>query len=295
MLSLAQSSDSIFCIEWIPSESGPKVLQYKKIKTRSNYTTYKNFLDPILSDFILSSSNESNALSLSLDINNIGLSSFKYDDKISFKDYTQWYEKKVLGPYIANNYDIYYYKLYDVDNIAMVFYIGRELKNNIIKSCSSNSFEIKHLGVDIFSANISVNQIYKPQKTDSYIIWKIHKNNIHYMTYFKNNYLKHYIKVRIGKNINILQNIGSEDLQNKIISLLEFLLLDKKEPIPFVDNIYVYQMKSDFSFIKKIINKNKKIKIMDIGSKFLNKRKKGINYSLVGFNENGNSLKGIDV
>ena len=295
MLSLAQSSNSIFCLEWIPSESGPKVLQYKKIKTRSNYTTYENFLDPVLSNFILSSSNESNALSLSLDINNIGLSSFKYDNKIPFKDYTQWYEKKVLGSYIANNYDIYYYKLYDVDNIAMVFYIGRELKNNIIKSCSTNNFKIKHLGIDIFSANISVNQIYKPKKTDSYIIWKIHKNNIHYITYFKNNYLKHYIKVRIGKNINILQNIGLEDLQNKIISFFEFLLLDKKEPISFVDNIYVYQMKSDFSFMKKIINKNKKIKIMDIGSKFLNKGKKGINYSLVGFNENGNSLKGIDV
>ena len=44
-----------------------------------------------------------------------------------------------------------------------------------------------------------------------------------------------------------------------------------------------------------MLKKNKKIKIMDIGSKFLNKNKKNINYSLIGFNENGNSLKGIDV
>ena len=106
MLSLAQSSDNVFCVEWIPSESGPKVLQYKKIKACFNYTTYQNFLDSILSDFPISSFNESKALSLSLDINNIGLTSFKYDDKISFENYTQWYEKRVLGSYIINNYDI---------------------------------------------------------------------------------------------------------------------------------------------------------------------------------------------
>ena len=34
---------------------------------------------------------------------------------------------------------------------------------------------------------------------------------------------------------------------------------------------------------------------MDIGLEFLKISKRNTNYSLIGFNENGNSLKGIDV
>ena len=103
------------------------------------------------------------------------------------------------------------------------------------------------------------------------------------------------MKIRINKNINILQNIGSEDLRNQLISSIRSLVFTEDNSVSFTDNIYVYQTKSDFSFIKKIVNKNKKIKIMNISSNFLNKNKKNINYSLIGFNENGNSLKGIDV
>ena len=131
MLSLAQSYNNVFCIEWIPSESGPKILKYKKIKASFNCSTYVNFLDFILSDFNISSSNDSNALSLSLDIDNVGLTSFKYDDKIPFKDYTQWYQEKILGSYIINNYDIYYYQLYDAENIAMVVYINNKTRDFI--------------------------------------------------------------------------------------------------------------------------------------------------------------------
>ena len=101
-------------------------------------------------------------------------------NQIPFEDYTQWYEEKVLGSYIIKNYDIYYYRLYDSHNIAMVIYINKEIKKNIIESCNENNFKIKHLGIDIFSANISLNQIYKPKKITSYILWKVHKNNIHY-------------------------------------------------------------------------------------------------------------------
>ena len=93
-------------------------------------------------DFTLNSSNQSNVLALSLDVEKVGISSFKYDDKILFEDYIEWYEEKVLGSYIINNYDIYYHKLYDVNNIAMVIYIGKELKNNIIESCRKNNFTI---------------------------------------------------------------------------------------------------------------------------------------------------------
>ena len=60
--------------------------------------------------------------------------------------------------------------MYDAENIAMVIYINKDLKNNIIKSCNKNNLKIQHLGIDIFSANITVNQIYKPKKTNIRLI-----------------------------------------------------------------------------------------------------------------------------
>ncbi len=295
MLSLAQSSNSIFFLEWIPSESGPKVLQYKKKKISFNSTTYQNFLTSILSDFSISSSNESKALSLSLNIDNIGITSFKYDNALPFKDYIKWYQEKVLGSHIMNNYDVYYYKLYDVKGIAMVIYINKKIKKNILESCDKNNLELKHLGIDIFSANISLNQIYKRKKIKSHILWKVAKNNIHYITYFKDNNLTHYMKIRVSKDIIPLQYIGSKENQKKIVLFITSLLNNKKKLKSPTNNIYVYQTKSDSLFIKKIIKKYKNIKLMDIGLKFLDVNRKNTNYSIIGFNENGNSLKGIDV
>ena len=65
----------------------------------------------------------------------------------------------------------------------------------------------------------------------------------------------------------------------------------------FYNQIYVYQTKNNYDLLKKIsmIDSNK-ITVMDIGSKFLNKNLKNkISYNLLSFNENGNSLEGIDV
>ena len=106
MLSLAQSSGSLFCVEWVPSESGPKVIQYKKIKANFDCSTYENYLDFVLSEFNISSLDLSNMLTLSLSLNHVGLTSFKYDDSISFENYTKWYEQQILGSHIVNNYEL---------------------------------------------------------------------------------------------------------------------------------------------------------------------------------------------
>ena len=49
---------------------------------------------------------------------------------------------------------------------------------------------------------------------------------------------------------------------------------NKKKLNPPTNNIYIYQTKSDLSFIKKIIKKYKYIKLMDIGLKFLDVNRK---------------------
>ena len=120
MLSLAQNAQSFFCIEWIPTENGPSVVNYNKIKLSNPLNSYKNFLDKVFNHADFNFQNDSKTITLSLDINNVGITSFKYDSMIPLEDFRNWYEKKILGAYIVDNYDIYYYPLEDTkENIVM--------------------------------------------------------------------------------------------------------------------------------------------------------------------------------
>ena len=181
----------------------------------------------------------------------------------------------------------------------MVIYISKDLKNNILNSCAKYNYELRHLSIDIFSANHAIH-IYNSSSNDRHILWKIGKRNVHYLLYYERDVLKCYLKLKCGKKIECIQSIGEKSLRNDLISLINSFFNDNIEiNANFYDKIYLYQSKSNFELLEKIYNQNKNnIIIMDIGSKFLNREKvsrKNNNYHLLGYNENGNSLKGIDV
>jgi hypothetical protein len=291
LLSLAQSADYLFCLEWTPSDTGPKVLQYKKIKFNPSQKSYKNFLDASLIDFKKSSINPSNSMSLSIDIDNVLLTSFNYDLNIDLEDYTKWYEDNVLNPHIVNNFDIYYYPLNNKENSMMVVCINKKLKANIIASCKKHKYDLVHLTFDIFSAGIAA-KVYRKENVRNYLIWKIGKNNYHYGLFYENDDLKHFIKVKKRNKIECIQSIGDNFLKIKLIKMFESAILGKKLEANFLDKIFLYQSKTNFELLKFLASKNK-IHIMDIGSKLLGK--KTPHYSLLGYNENINSLRGIDV
>ena len=291
MLSLAQSADYLFCLEWTPSDTGPKVLQYKKIKFNPSQKSYKHFLDASLIDFKKSSINPSNSMSLSIDIDNVLLTSFNYDLNIDLEDYTKWYEDNVLNPHIVNNFDIYYYPLNNKENSMMVVCINKKLKANIIASCKKHKYDLVHLTFDIFSAGIAA-KVYRKENVRNYLIWKIGKNNYHYGLFYENDDLKHFIKVKKRNKIECIQSIGDNFLKIKLIKMFESAILGKKLEANFLDKIFLYQSKTNFELLKFLASKNK-IHIMDIGSKLLGK--KTPHYSLLGYNENINSLRGIDV
>jgi len=297
LLSLSRSSNRVYCIEWIPTESGPTVLNYKKLSYNSQL--YTNFLDSVFNDFEVKNTNDINKIiTLSLDIDSVCVTSFRYDSRVPLDDQIEWYQNNFLGKYIIDNYDIYYYPMDTNNNEVMVIYVSKDLKNNILNSCEKYGYELRHLGIDIFSANHIVH-IYDYSINNKYILWKIGKGNNHYLLYYEREILKHYIRLKYGKKIEHIQSIGEHSLRNDLISLISSLLDDNIETNSnFYDKIYLYQSKSNFELLEKIYNQDKnKIVIMDIGSKFLNKgvTRKNNNYNLLGYNENGNSLRGIDV
>jgi len=292
LLSLSQTSNSLFCIEWIPTGIGPKVINYKKIP--ANFYRYNNFLDTLFNDFSIDNNDDINkVITLSLNIDDVCITSFKYDSSISLEEKIVWYEKFFLGKYIVDNHDIYYYPINE--DTCMVVYISKELKENILKSCNKYGYDLQHLTVDIFSANHAVH-IYDHSLEDNYILWKIGKNKQHYLLYYEKAVLKHYLNFNNGKKIDCIQSIGEKSLRNNLINLVDSLLNsnDSKINCNIYNKIYLYQSKTNTELLKRIFSKDKdNIIIMDIGSKFFNK--KNNSYNLLTYNENGNSLRGIDV
>ena len=297
MLSISQASNCLSCVEWLPSESGPSVVQYKKIDFQDK--SFINFLEnvSINLDKKIHESTSKN-LALSLDSNNVSISSFKYDKSITLKEKIDWYENIFLGPYVLKNYDIYYYSLEPFSFEVLVIYIDKQIKKNILESCEKYGFNLKHLSIDIFSANSSLNMYNKPK--DDYILWKIGKNKNQSILFFKDKKLSNYVNLNLFKNVEILQSVGTEYYTEKLVYLIENIVSNqqiKSLDDDFYNQIYVYQTKNNYELLKKIYKIDSDIiTVMDIGSKFLNKNLKNkISYNLLSFNENGNSLEGIDV
>ena len=92
----------------------------------ASHNTYE---DNGLKIFDKTSLNTSNSLTLSIDINNILITSFNYDSNIKLEEYVEWYKNKILNPYILDNFDIYFYPLNNKENSIMVICINNEIKN----------------------------------------------------------------------------------------------------------------------------------------------------------------------
>ena len=294
MLSLSQNSDNFYFIEWVPSEKGPQVIEYKKIKSLAFQNKFKNFLDDIFKKKNKYSFNESSTLALSLDIDNIGITSIPYEKHIPLNQYVDWYIKKYLGKFINDEFDLYFYEVYDSTEI-LVIYINKEIKKNILSSCQKYEIDLMHLSVDFFSANIMATQVFGANKHKDYIVWKIGRNNIHYLSYYKDNQFAHYIKIKSLKKIECILSVGNNTFKNILLDISENILINNKYNQE--SKIFIYQNKASKNKISDIIKLNKnKIILMDIGIKFLDKKNnKSPHFNLLSFNENGNSLRKIDV
>jgi len=295
LLSLAQSGNHLFCLEWTPSDTGPKILQSKKIRFNHTKSPFKNFLDYTFKNINKNSLNTSDSITISIDIDSVLVTSFNYDSNVDINEYIDWYKHEILNPYLLDNFDIYFYPLNNDENSVLVICINKKIKKNIIESCEKHKFDLNHLTIDVFSASSAIN-IYKKKNVKKYLLWKVNKNNYHYGLYYENNDLKHIIKIKKSNKIECIESIGDKKIEKDLIQLFESVLFKNKVNKTYIDKIFVYQTKTSSELIKKISTINK-IVIMDIGSKVFKKKsnKKGIQFNLLGFNENSNSLRGIDV
>ena len=96
MFSLSQSDNGYYCFEWVPTENGPKIIQYEYIKTKK-INHIDTALEKVIESFNPQTKHESKSLSLTLNINNIIISSYRVDTDYSLEDSLLWYNENIIN------------------------------------------------------------------------------------------------------------------------------------------------------------------------------------------------------
>lgn len=294
MLSIAQSDHGYHCFEWVPTEKGPRVVNFSNIKDK-NCCINNDFEIPI-SSFKIKNNKNSNSLSVVLNSKNVNITSFTINHIDNASQSIIWYENNILNKDYLKNYDVFYYpmKAYKKHQELLVIAVKRNLKEKIISLASEYSYKLMYLSVDIFSAYTLVRQMHNIPQNQNLLLWKIDKNNFHCLTYYEEGFLSSFMIVKCNKkSFNIIKKIGCLKSIDIIEKFILKTIIGKKNCIE-LSNVFVYQNKKNESLIKSFVNDKKmKIKLLDLSRIFQNKTKNP--YNFLSYVENGISFRGIDV
>ena len=179
MLSIAQSENGYHCFEWIPTEKGPKVINFKFFK-ENNCTSINDF-EKVISSY------QSHSLSVILNIQNVNISSIKMDPDDRLSNIIKWYQDKILNKEFLKQHEMFYYPLnpgYKSTPI-LILSIRKKIKSDIITLSKNKGYDLMYLSVDIFSAAILVKQVYKIKANQNMLVWKIEKNKTHCFVFYE--------------------------------------------------------------------------------------------------------------
>lgn len=296
MLSISQTSRGFFCIEWISTEQGPKIINLEHLKSDIDFSN-KNDLESILELYKSNVKSDSKSLSIILNSNKLLTSKIEVLDSLDRNnDIIDWHESNILGKEFCNNYYNYYFPVYS-DNLYnyLCVYLPRKIKDNIINSSFSLGYEMRYLSIDIFSAALGARQVFYNEINSEYLIWKICNKNLHRLVLYNGNKLNAYIEIYKKNNQFISKKyIGSKENESLLINCVNEILINKSNFHRF-NNIYVYQTKQNKSDINRIIDLNfKNIKILNF-NKMIDSTKEYNPLKYISYVENGIVFKGIDI
>mgnify|MGYP006098227751 FL=1 len=296
MLSISQTSRGFFCIEWISTEQGPKIINLEHLKSDIDFSN-KNDLESILELYKSNVKSDSKSLSIILNSNKLLTSKIEVLDSLDRNnDIIDWHESNILGKEFCNNYYNYYFPVYS-DNLYnyLCVYLPRKIKDNIINSSFRLGYEMRYLSIDIFSAALGARQVFYNEINSEYLIWKICNKNLHRLVLYNGNKLNAYIEIYKKNNQFISKKyIGSKENESLLINCVNEILINKSNFHRF-NNIYVYQTKQNKSDINRIIDLNfKNIKILNF-NKMIDSTKEYNPLKYISYVENGIVFKGIDI
>jgi len=294
LFSISQTSRGFYCLQWSSTENGPKVVSSNHIKMKNNFSDL-SLLKDIVSNYKISTKNESNSLSVIINSNNVLISSIETLSNQENNKMISWYESNIMGNEFCDKYYNYYYPMHsNKNNKFLIVSFPKNIKNNLMQSSSDLGFNLIYLSIDVFSAAILVQHLHKKTLKNKYLLWKICKNNTHTLVLYKQELICSYVKIKKQANKYVKSfGIGGDNEINKLVDCVNNILIHKKS-YEDIRNIYIYQTKENTSIINNILSlKNNNIEVLSLNKLVVNGANNKLKY--MNYVENGICFKGLDL
>tara|TARA_B100001029_G_scaffold179608_1_gene189846 strand:+ start:2701 stop:3636 length:936 start_codon:yes stop_codon:yes gene_type:complete len=296
MFAIAQSGCHYHFLNWIPSESGPLVINYGFIKKELVFSDFYNhdYLD-VLDEIFSKNINQEPICSFSLDRNNVLFSScFSDGDN---KDLIDWHMDQSIDKDLSAKLDYYHYPMKSKLNCTLNIGVSKNIRQSFQVNMRLLKAKMSSLSVGIFSAEIGARKWMKANNNPSYIIWKIGKKKIDEILFIKNNELTNYYSFqRKGDNSKIIWNYGDEEVAESIMQ--EIINLNKNsKKFNFATQVYVYTTEGSLNDVKSINSLGvENLSLLNpLYALEKDNNEKYDEYATLPLAETGNSFGGVDV
>ncbi len=284
-IGLSINDKECYYLSWIPSESGPLIINYGTTKIIDNQIPF---------DYLLANLREYNVVpQFTISLNNDYV---QYDFLKSYNNsfIDNWNKNIFKDNQFSDSYDSYLYKN---DNGIFVINILKEKKINIINQFKRIEYSLINLGVGVFSALEGVRTWYQINDLDSYILMKFSKKRMIELLLINNNNLSGYIifKKEVS-NFKLINYWGDNNYKNKLHDIIKSIFNGDFDLIPY--KIFYYSIKGSREDLDIIIESgSNKVELINPFKNLAfddNCKQKFNAVNISAYSELGNVFRGID-
>jgi len=242
LLGIAQCGDYVHYLNWVSSESGPLVTDFKSqfIKGGIDYTNPEN-IKQIFESGVKSVKNETH-VSFSIDTKFLNL----YQIRTNFDEHDNqlidWNNSQQIDKNSNSLCTSFQYPMHPESKSILGISIQDAVRNNLTTIASQFNCKIVALSSGIFSAEQGVRQWFHTKQFNSHIVWKIGKHNIDQLVLVKKDEIVAFLEIRRTKeNIKLRRVIGSQNDANNIINQINDVINTDKSKFTCAEKVFVYQ------------------------------------------------------
>ena len=285
-IGLSISDKKCYYLIWVPSESGPMVIDYDSFKHEDNLIPFDYLSNKVKEH------NVSPRFSISLNNNLV-----KYD-------YSESYGQSTVDSWNKNNfYDknfqkFYYSYLYDNNKGTFSIHISKTIKEDIVSQTKKYNYNLINLGVGIFSALDGVRSWFELAGLEKYIIIKFGRGRMIELLMIHDNQFSYYMTLKKqSSNFNIIDFFGNNKDRKGALKIIENIF--SKELDSIKSKIFYYSVDGNKEDVEFLLNlKTDKIELINPLGKIVFddscvKKISDVNGSA--YSELGNLFRGIDV
>ena len=297
MLAISQSGNTYHYLHWIPSESGPMVTHYGKIKKElEDSEKFKQHHYEILAEIISSVDHEEPICTYSLDRKYLIFSTCYAD--VDNPDLINWYQRQVKDTILVDTMDYYYYPMDNSSGQLLSIAVPKMIRQSFQDNMRHLKARLNGISTGIFSAENGARHWFHADKLDSYLIWKIGKKKKDEILYINNNHLASYFSItRTPKKVKINWQFGNKDAVDMTCQYIENLINNEHQPQSPASKIFIYTCNGKIQDVKVFQKKDMDniILLNPLSVLTMTEEEKVNVYATLSLAETGNAFGNIDV